>query len=299
MSWATATHRVGELLPAGVRPAARVLLVRYRQMGLRSADAVLVSYPKSGSTWMRFLLGHVLAGEEVDFDSIRDLIPPCGRHRHAPALLGDGGRVVRTHEPLDRLSKRPGRIVYLVRDGRSVAGSYFHHLHRIGVDTGSPSEYLERFVRGEIDYYGPWERHVLGANRAVAEHPDRFQVVRYEDMAKNAAAVLAGVLEFLGRPAGEDSIVRSIDANSKDRMRAKEAGSRILQSQNVDGSSVVSHRSQDFTELFGEEAAAEFESAAGPALRAFGYLPSGAAKATDQSEKSRPINPDSSAMSDL
>jgi len=52
-------------------------IVRYIRgfMGLRKSDIILAAYPKSGSTWLRFLLcdvGSLLEwnGREVDFETL-------------------------------------------------------------------------------------------------------------------------------------------------------------------------------------------------------------------------------------
>ncbi|MGH8905767.1 MAG: sulfotransferase domain-containing protein [Egibacteraceae bacterium] len=262
-------HRVGEFLPARLRPVARRPLIRFRQFGLTPVDAVLVSYPKSGSTWLRFLLGSVLGGQEVDFDSVRDALPPIGRHRGAPRLLPSGGRVVRSHEPLDALTGRGGQpVVYLVRDGRDVAVSYLHHLRRIGGFTGDFAAFLPRFLSGTIDGYGPWHTHVQGA---LAPR-DRQLTVRYEDLRRATVSELARILAFLGVEPEVNLLEAAVAANAKDRMRAKEQTSKLLARQNADGSSFVrGDGGPSWRQLLDPAALTEFERVAGPALQAFGY----------------------------
>ena len=53
------------------------LVVRKRHLGLAKQDVLFASYPKSGSTWLRFILTHALTGEAIDFDLVPSLSPPA------------------------------------------------------------------------------------------------------------------------------------------------------------------------------------------------------------------------------
>lgn len=263
----------GRLLPAVVRPTARRQLVRYRYFGLRSSDGLLVSYPASGSTWLRFLLAHALTGEEPDFDSIRTTVPPVGRHRSAPALLAGGGRLVRTHEPLGSHAGRAGQpVVYLVRDGRTVALSYLDHLRREGRYQGDLAEFLERFVQGRLDGYGSWAAHVLSALEFGRAASARFLLLRYEDLHAHPEAELSRVLAFLGREVDHVVLATIVRAHTKERMRAKEATSRFLVRRHSDGTPVIRpDRLLGFAEQVPADVRARFERACGAALEAAGY----------------------------
>jgi hypothetical protein len=274
---ATLAHQLGRFLPTGVRPVVRRQLVRVRHLGLAADDVVLVSYPKSGSTWLRFLLGHVLGGQEVDFDSVRDALPPIGRHRRAPRLLPSGGRMVRSHEPLAALARRPDQpVIYLVRDGRDVAVSYLHHLRRVGDFDGDLAAFLPRFLAGTVDSYGSWHAHVLGAVAARDRGGSSLLTVRYEDLRRDTVGELTRIIRFLGIEADVGRVEAAVAANSKERMRAKEQSSRILVNQNADGSCFVRpDDSPSWQELLAPATILQFERVAGAALQAFGYPPSG------------------------
>ncbi len=256
-----------------LRPLARRQLVHYRHLGLRSTDALLVSYPKSGTTWLRFLVAHAITGTEADFDSIRQVFPPLGRQRDAPGLLADGGRLVRSHEPLRPYRGRPGQhVVYLVRDGHDVALSYLDHHRRLGHYTGDVVSFLEDFLAGRLDGYGPWADHVLGAQDFGRSGTAPVLTVTYEDLRAHPEVQLGRVLEFLGRPVDDDALARVVAANTKQHMRAKEAASVFLTRQRTDGSPLVRpDRRQGWAELIPADARAEFDRACGQALKRAGY----------------------------
>lgn len=266
----------GRLLPNNLRPMLRRQVVRWRYRGLRPADVLLVSYPKSGSTWLRFLLAHALTAEGADFDSVRDTVPRVGRHRRAHPLLDDGGRVLRTHEPVEPFLARPGqRIIYLVRDGRDVALSYLAHQRRYGTFAGGTSEFVGRFLRGEVDNYGPWHEHVLAAVELQRLRRADVLQVRYEDLRQDTVAALQRVLTFCGageRGPGRPPLEEIVAANTKDSMRAKEAHSAFLASKPTDGTPFVRpDTGTGWADLVEPDVRHAFDHLCGSALWAAGY----------------------------
>jgi hypothetical protein len=264
--------RLSARLPIPAKRLARHAVVLARMRGIRSTDALLVSYPKSGSTWLRFLLAHVLSGEESDFDSIRNVVPPIGRQRYAPGLLADEGRLLRAHEPMSVHARLAVPTVYLVRDGRDVALSYLAHERRYARFDGGVTTFLEQFLSGDVDSYGPWYEHVLGAFAFQREHPHSFLRVRYEDLRSDTTRELARIVAFLGVEPDDGMLDRVVAANTKDRMRAKESDSSFLGSMVTDGSPFVRPDERPgWSDLVPAPARARFERVCGPALVAAGY----------------------------
>ncbi|MGH9244207.1 MAG: sulfotransferase domain-containing protein [Acidimicrobiales bacterium] len=268
-----APSEVARWVPPPARRTARRALVRYRHLGLRPTDALLVSYPKSGSTWLRFLLAHALTGQDADFDSIRDTIPPIGRHRRGPALLPGGGRIVRSHEPLRPYLGRAGQpLIYLVRDGRDVALSYLEHERRYLRTDGDDGAFVDRFLAGEIDPYGPWHDHVLTALAVGRSGVGPFLQVRYEDLRRDPPSQLSRVLTFLNVDRDPGVLDDVVAANTKARMRAKEANSAFLGSMATDGTPFVRpDRKPRWADVVPEPIRDRCERAWRPALEACGY----------------------------
>lgn len=214
--------RVGHLLPAAVRPAARRALVRYRHRGLTPADALLVSYPKSGSTWLRFLLAHLLTGQEADYGTIRTSVPPLGQQKRADTTLPDGGRLVRSHEPLTTLRGPPTLpVIYLLRDAHDVCLSYHNHRRRQGYH-GDFAAFVDAFLAGRVDGYGSWARHVDAALALESSPRGPFLRVRYEDLRADPVEVLGSIQRFLRVDRDVARITEALAANTRERMQAKE-----------------------------------------------------------------------------
>ena len=195
---------------------------------MRRSDSFVVSYPKSGSTWLRFMLAALVDGVDIDFETVEDVIPSVGHHRRA-RTIPNGGRLIKSHEPRKRTYGRLyRRVVYLARDPRAVAVSYYWFQLRNGDFTGNLSEFVSAFVTGRVDGYGAWDRHVDGWLDVAGDGGSVLHVVRYEDLLCDTLGVVRGVADFLGLEASEDSVEKVIAANSRARMAAKEAKSTTL-----------------------------------------------------------------------
>src|SRR5579871_1431411 len=114
------------------RPISRILERRMRfQANLipisesRPEDVFIAGYPKSGNTWVQNLLVGVVYGaapSRVPDTLVQDLVPDV----HSRSWYRRYGRLMffKTHH-LPRPEYR--RVVYLLRDGRDVMVSYWHH----------------------------------------------------------------------------------------------------------------------------------------------------------------------------
>lgn len=257
------------LIPPGLRAPARRALVHHRYRGLTASDALLVSYPKSGSTWLRFLLAHLLSGNEADYGSIRGVVPPLGQHRSAQAALPDAGRLVRSHEPLAMDAELPALpVLYLLRDPRDVCLSYFNHRRRQGYDGDAPT-FVRAFLAGEVDGYGPWSDHLAAALRFQASDHGPFLLLRYEDLRAEPVATLTAIQRFLSVDADPRRIDEVLAANTRDRMRAKEDAA-FLHRVGMDGAALPAE-TRSWRELVPAELDSIFLAGCGAAMERCGY----------------------------
>lgn len=210
-----------------LRAAARVLFGRAsgRQTTVSPDDRFLVSYPKSGNTWVRFLIGHLLAADRmVDFVSVQHLIPDIYRERDSALMRFARPRLMKSHEYFD---PRYRCVIYIVRDPRDVAISYYHFLikfRRIG-ESYPLASFVRRFIDGDLDSYGSWGEHV-GSWLGAYGNTDRLLLVRYEDLHRQTGVELQRMAAFLGISATEQQIATAIEHSSAGRMRAMETSGR-------------------------------------------------------------------------
>lgn len=210
----------------------RVRRMRNRMLLERAApsvDAFLVSYPKSGRTWLRYLLSCYFAQVagldfEPDLRSTFRVHPNFDRdmERGLPAFVG---RDTNIDIPLIAVSHRQfdvalfgGRpTIILVRDPRDTCVSaYFHetrHKHRF---SGSIGEFIEDPTYGVpaiVQYHNGWAEG-LAASLSL--------VVSYEEMSSNADATVRRLLDFLDMPVDERALVQAIEKAQFSKMQKTE-----------------------------------------------------------------------------
>src|SRR5271165_2912753 len=88
-------------------------------------DVFLTSYPRSGNTWTRFLVGNLVYQQEaVTFLNVERLVPDMYKHSDRTLRNLPRPRILKSHECFD---PRYRRVVYIVRDPRDVALSAYHY----------------------------------------------------------------------------------------------------------------------------------------------------------------------------
>ena len=201
----------------------------------RPDDVWVATYPRSGTTLMQYLL-HRLRGGDDDFDHIGRVVPWYERDlaigRRTPSDLDDldGPRIFKTHLPA-RWVPRGGRTIYIERDGRDVAVSYFHLYREYLGFRGSFDDFFARFLAGDLQYRS-YFRHVAGW-RERAEDPDALWL-DFEELRSDRRATVERVVGFLGWDVSASRIDEVVAATQFDAMKRLEskfdhATSRLLE----------------------------------------------------------------------
>src|SRR5438270_7142656 len=174
--------------PTPPRPAARGLTVL-------PTDVLLVSYPRSGNTWLRFLLANALRPAQVaTFADVGAVVPDIYDEPDRDLLRRPAPRVLKSHEPFD---ERYRRVLYLVRHPADVAVSYYHYLIKMrqlppGFDV---ARFVESFLGGRLDDFRAWGDHVTGWLDLRAGDAD-FVLLRYEDVRRLERETAAALPTF-------------------------------------------------------------------------------------------------------
>lgn len=245
-----------------------------RALIIRPDDVFLVSFPKSGNTWTRFLLANLIHPEEpATFANIHRLIPdPSGTSKRDFDRM-TGVRIIKSHECFD---PRYPSVIYIVRDPRDVAVSQYHYhrkLMRIADD--SPIEtFITRFLAGETCPHGSWGENVVSW-LATRENSPRFLLLRYEDMVADTVSELTKIAAFLGISKSPEQICRAVEQSSAGTMRKLEAAQTdqcdLTKGSRKDLSFVRAAGSGGWKKDLPSSQAARLETAWGPLMRRLGY----------------------------
>jgi len=244
----------------------RAPLVWVRHRSFAPADAFVAAYPRSGSTWLRFLLAELLSGQGSQFGTVNELIPQVGHHQRSRPILPGGGRLIKTHESYRSQYRR---TVYLVRDARDVALSEHAYQTALGIFHGGFDQYLVSFLSGNVNGYGAWHKHVASWLDSPLVSTGNLLLVKFDDLRLKTAATLKSILDFLNVEIDGNVIHSAVEANSLERMRAKEKHSPQRASKR--GQFVRSGAVGGWRERYSPDQLALVDRYAGTQLRRLGY----------------------------
>lgn len=193
-----------------------------KRLSVLPDDILLASYPKSGNTWIRFLIANLVYHDrEVGFGNLHKLILDPDGTPQRDFIRAQKPRVIKTHGPFD---PRFRRVICVVRDPRDVAVSQYHYLRkvrRIGDDCPI-GRFVDRFLEGDLARRpGSWGENV-GSWLATRHGRPGFLLLRYEDVLADTAHELTRVATFGGFPANLERIAQAVERSSADKMRENE-----------------------------------------------------------------------------
>ncbi len=208
---------------------------------LMLADAAVVSYEKSGRTWLRVMLScfyrkryQISQDILLNFNNLQKL------ERSIPAILFTHDRHINDYTG-NHYSKRDfysNKVILLVRDPRDVAVStYFQWKYRMNpkkklVDRfpphGTDISIFDFVMRPEsglpavINYMNLWRQEI--------NNMENLLVIRYEDLKSNTEQLLKQVIETLGDQPTDEEITEAVKYASFDKMKEREKNGQYMDS---------------------------------------------------------------------
>lgn len=188
------------------------------------------SYPKSGNTWVRFMLYAALFGPPERSIDINRKIADIHRASKLDAPDPDLPTLCKTHFELTDahpdIANTKGAI-HIIRNPRDVLLSALNYHRLTGVTPQQLPDraYAQAFIAnaGDPMYkqlgFGTWASHARSWRTT-----DRFPVLalRYEDLKADPRAALVAMLDFLGLDRSDSRIDDAVRASSFESMRALE-----------------------------------------------------------------------------
>ena len=203
---------------------------RHQRRRIASADIVIVSFPKSGRTWLRLLIGKALCDRydlpKSEMLDTRELTRAAGLPVTIFSHEGSGILAARHYKRLgrDKRAYRDKKVILLVREPRDVVVScFFQASRRLDSYAGDLSSFLRepRYgIRKVLTWYNIWNE-----NRHV---PREFHLMRYEDIHAAPEKALRGALEFIGATElADEALERAVEFCRFDNMRRLETNSHF------------------------------------------------------------------------
>ncbi len=277
----------------------------YRKLQL--ADWVLMSWGKSGRTWLRVMLSrfyqvkHGLGESElIGFDNLKRL------NSAIPSVLFSHNNYLRdyTKNWHSKAHFQGKRIVLLVRDPRDVAVSqFFQWKYRMRPSKKLLNDYppdgedisLFDFVMNPACGAPKIVRYFNGWEEAIPELKEVL-VIRYEDMRAHPDKSLARILEFIGTPGTPEQIREAVEFAAYENMKKleekktfKSSGARVIPGnlQNPNSYKVRRAKVGGYRDYFEDDQIAEIDSMVNDTLSpAFGYGSSAPDKPTGNETRS-------------
>jgi len=223
------------------QPEAEILKAERKLRGveqfdkLQRADVVVVSFGKSGRTWLRVMLSHLFRvmyrlpeNAIMGFDNFHNL------NAAVPKVFFTHDNYIKDFTG-DFDSKQPfygKRVVLLARDPRDVAVSqFFQWKFRIKPSKVTINNYppqgsdisLFDFVMGENGGGMKGVNDYLNLWAAEADKVSSFHLLRYEDLRKNTREELRRLLDFMQVDATDADVEAAVEYSDYENMKKMES----------------------------------------------------------------------------
>ncbi|XP_028799007.1 cytosolic sulfotransferase 15-like [Neltuma alba] len=183
-------------------------------------DIILVSPPKSGTTWLKALTFALVNRKRfsssdnthpLHISNAHNLVPyfefNLYGNNHIPDLSSlSEPRLFSTHFPFnsfpDSITKSECKIIYICRNLYDTFVSLWFFTSKFrppSLPQLSLEEAFERYCKG-IHEFGPIWAHILGYWRESKEAPNKFLFLKYEELTGDTKFHLKRMAEFLGCP---------------------------------------------------------------------------------------------------
>ena len=184
----------------------------------------LVSFPKSGNSWLRFLLANTLNQNEkakLGFHNLHRYVPDSHSGKQREEILMSSEfqnrkvRIIKSHDPYFSFYKN-NMVIYLYRNSSNVTKSYHKYLNS---RVSSNISYQDIIDGKTGNSFGTWFDHnkswFLAKNK-------RIFYVSYEDLRRNPFTELKRITYFIGLNTSDSDLRRSIELSKLNNMKKVE-----------------------------------------------------------------------------
>lgn len=195
-------------------------------IGNKKPRIFIVTFPKSGTTWMKMILYQLTTdGNMENISNLMDIIPFLEKENDTTNL--EPAKIIKTHitHKWFWMFRKKGKFIYVMRDGLDVAVSYYHHCRNFEDYTGTFDEFYKSTILNlkAIDghwFADNWFKHISDWLKEK-DNPDVL-FVRFEDMKKDLESVIREIIGFLKLDVKEEEMPRILERCSFKYMKDHE-----------------------------------------------------------------------------
>jgi len=179
-----------------------------------SSDVYIVSYPKSGNTWLRYILSKCIVeylqlNRSVNWFNLQEFIPDVEVSQFLPLNTYGSSlpRIIKSH---DSYNKHYKRVIYLVRNPLDVMESFYNYENNFEKFSEADFVKSQKGVASWINHFKSW-----------SNNPKRGQIVKfvtYEDMRQDTVNSLFHVCNILGLNLPVEKIEKIVSESGKVEM---------------------------------------------------------------------------------
>lgn len=197
----------------------------FDKLELKESDIYIVTFLKSGTTWMQMILYQMLTDGKMDFDHIYDVSPWISNEAikgKDPSRINElpEPRIYKSHDPYSKFDPQlKNKIIFVYRDGMDTALSLFHHQKNYNNSKQTFEDTFNNFFMSKEEYN--W----FTFTKTWLENTNNFNIhyVKYEDLKEKFDESLALIAKFLEVELNEEQIIRIKERSSFAYMKEHES----------------------------------------------------------------------------
>lgn len=201
----------------------RKRLLNQLGFGDQASDFFLVSFPKSGNSWVRVTIAYLLNPEveEIAFHNLHNFIPDTEVADQLPIIQDrqssfyqQSAMIAKSHDYYTNFYRQK-KVIYIVRNGVDAITSYYHYLNaRTEVEVDK-----NLFLDKGSAKVKSWRKHVSGWREAFGQN---VLLVKYEQLIQQPELELDRIATFLKLTVTSHEIDRAVSNAAFERMKELE-----------------------------------------------------------------------------